>query len=110
MDSKGLFDALDNDLPQDDRKSSIGGTDHRRIYASRTLSTSMVSAQSKCSRRHDKVQGCTFRAVVQLVTKGEKNELADRAVQRRTAIKAVSESTFFVHTPLGLREIAFEEC
>ena len=42
--------------------------------------------------------------------KGEKNELADRAVQLRTttdprhkvsATKAVSESTFFVHTPLG---------
>ena len=24
MDSKGLFDALDNDLPQDDRKSALG--------------------------------------------------------------------------------------
>ena len=51
--------------------------------------------------------------------KGEKNELADRAAQRRTgtvprhkvsATEAVRESTFFVHTPRGLREIVSEEC
>ena len=35
MDSKGLFDALDNDLPQDDRKSALEVP-------------IMVSAQSKC--------------------------------------------------------------
>ena len=35
---------------------------------SRRLSTSMLSTQSECSRRHDKVQGWTLRAVVQLVT------------------------------------------
>ena len=48
---------------------------------------------------------------------GEKNELADRAVQRQTgtvprhkvsATKAVTESTFFVHTPLGLSETPSE--
>ena len=50
---------------------------------------------------------------------GEKNELADRAVQRQTgtvlrhkvsATKAVTESTFFGHTPLGLRETPSEGC
>ena len=50
---------------------------------------------------------------------GENNELADRAVQRQTrtvprhkvsATKAVTESTFFGHTPLGLRETPSEGC
>ena len=45
MDSKGLFDALDNDLPQDDQKICSG----RKVYAQSNVSISMVSAQSKCS-------------------------------------------------------------
>ena len=41
MDSKDLFDALDNDLPQDDRKSALE-------VPIMEVSTSMVSTQSKC--------------------------------------------------------------
>ena len=43
MDSKGLFDALDNDLLQHDRKSAL------RVHTQSNVSTSMVSTQSKRS-------------------------------------------------------------
>ena len=49
MDSKGLFDALDNDLPQDDRKSALKVPIIEEFMRSSKVSTSMVSAQSKCS-------------------------------------------------------------
>ena len=49
MDSKDLFDALDNDLPQDDRKSALEVPIIEEVYAQSNVSTSMVSAQSKCS-------------------------------------------------------------
>ena len=49
MDSKGLFDALDNDLPQDDRKFALEVPIIEEFNAQRNVSTTMVFAQSKCS-------------------------------------------------------------
>ena len=41
MDSKGLFDALDNDLPQDDRMSVLEVPIIEGVYAQSNVSTSM---------------------------------------------------------------------
>ena len=91
IDSRGLFDALDNDLLQDDRKSALEVLIIEESHASRTLSASLVSTQSECSRRHDKVQSRSISEPLfnllrtgKCTLKSEKNELADRAAQRRT--------------------------
>ena len=61
MEPKGLFDALENDLPQDDKKSALASSD---------VSTSMVPTQPKRCRRRYEVQGSTFGTVVQSVAHG----------------------------------------
>ena len=83
MDSKGLFDAVDNDLPQDDWKSALE-----------------VPIIEEFMRR----------AMCQplFTLKGEKSELADRATLRKagtvprhkvSAVRSVTKRTFFVHMP-----------
>ena len=83
MDSKGLFDALDNDLPQDDRKSALEVPIIEEFTT--LLRTGMYTL------------------------KGEKSELVDRATLRQvgtvprhkvSAVKSVTERVFFfVHMP-----------
>ena len=49
MDSKGLFDALDNDLPQDDGTSALEVPIIEEFMRSAMCRPRWVSAQSKCS-------------------------------------------------------------
>ena len=49
IDSKGLFEALDNDLPQDVRKSALEVPIIEEFVRRAMFSTSMVSTQSKRS-------------------------------------------------------------
>ena len=117
-DNKGLFDALDNDLPQDDRKS--------------TLEVPIIAEfmrRAMCRRRrcpHDRkaadamtnFKGAHSEPLFRLwrhgmyTLKGEKTKLADRASQRQTgtvpwrkvsAISAATERNFLVPVPPEMR-------
>ena len=118
MDSKGLFDALDNDLPHDDRKSPlevpiIEEFMRRAMCRPRWCphNQNAADAMAKFKGAHSKPLPNLSRTGMYTL-RGEKNELADRASQRQTgtvprhevsAIRAATERIFFVHTSLGLR-------
>ena len=60
VDSKGLFDALDNDLPQDDRKSALEVPIVEEFMR-------RAMCRPRWCRRHDEIQGSTFGTVIQSV-------------------------------------------
>ena len=115
MDSRGLFDALDNDLPQDDRKSAlevpiIEEFMRRAMCRPRWCSQNRnaADAMTKFKGAHSEPLFALLRTGMYTL-KGEKTELADRATQRQvgtvprhkvSAVKPVTERVFFfVHMP-----------
>ena len=66
-DSNGLFDALDNDLPQDDRKSALEVAIIEEFTRRAMCRPRRCPTHSECSRCFDEIQGSTFGAVVQPV-------------------------------------------
>ena len=118
MESKGLLDALDHDLPQDVRKSApavpiIEEFMRRAMCRPRWCphNRNTTDAMTKFKGAHSEPLFTLLRTGMYKL-KGEKNELADRASQRQTgtvprnkvsAIRAVIERTFFVHTFPAMR-------
>ena len=115
-DSKGLFDALDNDLAQDARTSAlevpiIEESMRRAMCRPRWCPHNRNAADAVA-----KLKGAHSEPLFNLLKTGmytlksEKNELADRANQRQrgtvprhkvSAIRAPTERNFFVHMPLN---------
>ena len=110
MDSKGLFDALDNDLPQDDRMSALevpNIEEFMRRAMCRPHNGNAADAMTKFKGAHSETSFTLLRTGMYTL-KGEKSELADRANLRQTgtvprhrvrAVRAVTERTFFVYVP-----------
>ena len=113
MDSKGLFDALDNDLPQDDRKSALEVPIiefmRRAMCRGRRCphNRNAADAMTKFKGAHSEPLFTLLRTGMYTLT-GEKSELADRANLQQTgtvprhkvsAVRAVTERTFSVHVP-----------
>ena len=115
MDSKGLFYALDNDLPQDDRKSAlevpiIEEFMRRAMCRPRWCphNRNAADAMTKFKGAHSEPLFTLLRTGMHTL-KGEKIELADRAILRETgtvprhtvsAVRSVTELFFFfVHRP-----------
>ena len=111
MDSKGLFDALDKDLPQDDRKSAlevpiIEEFMRRAMCRPRWCPhnrRSAADAMTKFKGAHSEPLFTLLRTGMYTL-KGEKTELADRATLRQvgtvprhkvSAVKSVTERVFF---------------
>ena len=65
--SKGLFDALDNDLPQDDRKSALEVPIVEEFMRRAMCRPRWCPHKQKPCRRHDEIQGSTFGTVIQSV-------------------------------------------
>ena len=109
MDSKGLFDALDNDLPRDDRKSAlevpiIEEFMRRAMCRPRWCphNRNAADAMTKFKGAHSGPLFTLLRTGMYTL-KGEKTELADRATLRQTgtvprhkvsAVRPVTERTF----------------
>ena len=109
-----VFDALDNDLPQDDRTSAlevpiIEEFMRRAMCRPRWCphNRNAADAMTKFKGAHSEPL-LTFLRTGMYTLKGEKSELADRATQRQvgtvprhkvSAVKSVTERTFFVHVP-----------
>ena len=115
MDSKGLFDALDNDLPQDDRKSAlevpiIEEFMRRAMCRPRWCphNRNAADAMTKFKGAHSEPLFTLLRTGMYTL-RGEKSELADRATLRQvgtvprhkvSAVKSVTERVFvFVQVP-----------
>ena len=113
MHSKGLFDALDNDLPQDDRKSAlevpiIEDFMRRAMCRPRWCPHNRNAADAMTKKGAHLEPLFTLLRTGMYTLKGEKSVLADRANLRQTgtvprhkvsAVRAVTERTFFVHAP-----------
>ena len=90
MDSKGLFDALDNDLPQDDRKSALDVPIIEEFMRRATCRLRWCPHNRNAADAMTKFKGAHSEPLFRLLRtgmytlKGEKNELADRASQRQT--------------------------
>ena len=114
MDSKGLFDALDNDLPQDDQKSALEVPIIEEFMRRATCrprwcphNRNAADAMTKFKGAHSEPLFTLLRTGIYTL-QGEKTELADRANLRQTgtvqrhkvsAVRAVTERTFSVHVP-----------
>ena len=114
MDSKGLFDALDNDLPQDDRTSALEVPiieEFMRRAKCRPRwcphNRNAADAMTKFKGAHSEPLFTLLRTGMYTL-KGEKTELADRATQRQvgtvprhkvSVVRSVTKRTFFVHMP-----------
>ena len=114
MDSKGLFDALDNDLHQDDRKSALEVPIIEEFMRRAMCRPRWCRHNRNAADAMTKFKGAHSEPVFTLLRfgmytlKGEKSELADRATLRQTgtvprhkvsAVRSVTERTFFVHMP-----------
>ena len=93
MDSKGLLAALDNDLSQDDRKSSLE-VPISEVFMRRAVSTSMKSTQSKRSLRDDEVQGSTFGTVVHAAAHWDVHVEKVKRTSWPSTIRAVTQRTY----------------
>ena len=120
MDSKGWFDALDNDSPQDDWKSAlevpiIEEFMRRAMCRPRWCphNRNAADAMTKFKGAHSEPLFTLLRTGMYTL-KGEKSEFADRATLRHTgwntvprhkvsAVRAVTERTFFCSYAIGLR-------
>ena len=119
MDSKGLFDALDTDLPQDDRKSALEAfiEEFMRRAMCRPRwcphNRNAADAMTKFKGAHS---GFTLLRTAMYTLKGEKSELADLAILRQfgtvprhkvSAVKSVTERVFFLFMCHRIEEISF---
>ena len=68
MDSKGLFDALDNDLPQDDRKSALEVPIIEEFMRTAMCRPRWCPHNRNAADAMTKVQGSTFGAIIHVVT------------------------------------------
>ena len=88
MDSKGLFDALDSDLPQDDRKSALEVPIIEEFMRRAMRRPRWCPHNRKAADAMTKFKGAHSEPLFTLLRtgmytlKGEKTELADRATQR----------------------------
>ena len=112
MDSKFLFDALDNDLPQDDRKSAlevpiIEECMRRAMCRPRWCphNRNAADAMTKFKGAHSEPLFTLLRTGMYTL-KGEKSEFADRATLRQVGTVTQGErsqirdgTSFFVHMP-----------
>ena len=80
MDSKGLFDALDNDSPQDDRKSALEVPKRRAMCRPRWCphNRNAADATTKFKGAHSEPLFTLLRTRMYTL-RGGKSELADRA-------------------------------
>ena len=122
MDSKGLFDALDNDLPQDDRTSALE-VPIIEEFMRRTMCRPRWCPHSRnAADAMTKFKGAQSEPLFTLLRtgmytlKGEKTELADRTNIRQTgtvprhkvsAVKFVTERVFFLFICHRIEEIPF---
>ena len=111
MDSRGLFDALDNDLPHDDRKAALEVPIIEEFMRRAMCRLRWCPHNRNCADAMTKFKGAQSEPLFNLLTTGMytlqsvKNELADRANQRQTvtiphkvsAIGAATVRNFFVH-------------
>ena len=120
MDSKGLFGALDNVLAQDDRKSALEvpiiEEFMRRVMCRPRWcphNRNAADAMTKFNRAHSEPLFTLLRTGMYTL-KGEKSELAHRAIPRQvgtvprhkvSAVKSVTERVFFCSCSyaIGLR-------
>ena len=124
-DLKGLFDALDNDLPQYDRKSALEVRIIEEFMRRAMCRPRWCPHNRNAADAMTKFKGAHPEPLFNLLRtgkytlKGEKNELADRASQRQTgtvsrhkvsATRAATGCTFFVHTPLLVSGSLSEVC
>ena len=114
MDSKGLFDALDNYLPRMtgnllSEVPTIEEFMRRAMCRPRWCShnRNAADAMTKFKGAHSE-PSFTLRRTGMYTLKSEKSELADRATQRQvgtvprhkvSAVRSVTERAFFVHMP-----------
>ena len=120
MDSKGLFDALDNDLPHDDRKSALE-VPIIEEFMCRTMcrprrcphNRNAADAMTKFKGAHSEPLFTLLRTGMYTL-KCENSELADRATLRQTGtvprhkvsvVKSVKERVFIVHMPTESRDL-----
>ena len=105
MDSKGLFDALDNDLPQDDRKSALEVPIIEEFMRRAMCRPRWCPHNRNAADAMTKFKGAHSEPLRtgMYTLKGEKTELADRATQRQvgtvprhqvSAVKSVTERVF----------------
>ena len=122
MGSKGLFDALDNDLPQDDRTSAlevpiIEEFMRRAMCRPRWCphNRNAADAMTKFKGAHSEPLFTWLRTGMYTL-KGEKSELADRATLRQigtvprhivSAVRAVTEHAFFLFICHRIEGISF---
>ena len=122
MDSQGLFDALDNDLPQDDRKSALEVPIIEEFMRRANCrprwcphNRNAADATTKFNGAHSELLFTLLRTGMYTL-KGEKSELADRATLRQfgtvprhkvSAVKSVTERVFFLFVCHRIEEISF---
>ena len=114
MDSTGLFDALDNDLPQDNRKSALEAPIIEEFLRRAMCRPRWCLHNRNAADAMTKFKGAHSEPLFTLLRTGmytlkvEKSELADRATLRQTgtvprykvsAVKSVTERVFIVHMP-----------
>ena len=118
MDSKGLFDALGKDLPQDDRKSALEVPIIEEFMRRAMCRPRCCPHNRNAADAMTKFKGAHSGPLITLLRtgmytlKGEKSELADRANLRQvgtvprhkvSAVKSVTERFFFCSYAIGLR-------
>ena len=118
VDSKGLFDALDNDSPQDDRKSVLEVPIIEEFMRRAICRPPWCPHNRNASDAMTKFKGAHSEPLFRLwrtgvcTLKGEKTELADRVSQRQTGtvprckvstISAATERNFLVPVPPEMR-------
>ena len=90
MDSKGLFDALDNELPQDDRKSALEVPIISEFMNRTKARARWVPHNKNPSDALTKFKGAHVQPLLDLLNhgvytlRGERDELATRATQKLT--------------------------
>ena len=114
MDSKGLFDALDNDLPQDDLKSALEVPIIEEFMRRAMCRPRWCPHNRKAADAMTKFKRALSEPLFTLLRtgmytlQGEKSELEDRATLRQvetvprhkvSAVKSVEKRVFFVHMP-----------
>ena len=122
MDSKGLLDGLDNDLPQDDRKSALEVVIIEEFMRRAMCRPRWCPHNRNAADAMRKFKGAPSEPLFTLLRTGmytlkcEKTDLADRATQRQvgsvprrkvSAAKSVTERVFFLFICHRIEEISF---
>ena len=110
MDSKGLFDALDNEIPQDDRISALEVPNREENRRRAMCRPRWCPHNRNAADAMTKFKGAHSEPLFALG--GEESELADRATLRQvgtvprhkvSAVKCVTERVFFCSFAIGFR-------